>query len=155
MIKKAAATSRIAPLQRIVSYPVRVLVVDDEDAQRTQIATLLDESGYDVMQANGIETALASLQEPWAEVLVLDMHMPNAAGEADRAGLVVLEALAGREICPGVVVLTAEPASPNARAATNLGAAAVLDKAHDLDKLPEQVCNAWFRKKPACDAIGA
>lgn len=155
MTKKTAAYPRMAPLRRIVSNPVRVLVVDDEDAQRMQIATLLDESGYDVMQANSMETAMASLQEPWAEVLVLDMHMPNTAGDADRAGLVVLQALAGRETCPGVVVLTAEPASPNARAATDLGAAAVLDKAHDLDKLPEQVCNAWFRKKPACDAIGA
>jgi DNA-binding NarL/FixJ family response regulator len=118
-------------------------VVDDEDAPRAEIARLLYENGYDVTEANGIESTFARLDETPSEVVVLDMQMPNPNGDAAEAGLVVLRALVGRHMKPAVVILTADATSSIARAARQLGVSSVLNRTQDLEKLPEKVCDAW------------
>lgn len=69
-----------------------VLVIDDDDATRATLRTLLeDEGGYVVLEACDVEIALAQLHEDSRNLVVLfDYRMPRTDGEA-------LMALAERE----------------------------------------------------------
>jgi CheY-like chemotaxis protein len=129
--------------------PVRVLVVDDDNSRRAYLVQFLSEQGFDVKEADGIDTALVQVDQGWPEVMVLDMQMPNPHGDSTEAGLAVMRALVDRRERPGVVVFTADLASPSTEAARELEAVAVIDKAVNLDKLPRveslgwQICAAW------------
>jgi DNA-binding NtrC family response regulator len=107
----------------------------------------LDE--FDVSEADGIESALASMRKSPFDVVVLDMQMPNPEGDADDAGLVVLREIAKGEAKPNVIVFTPGVSAQRARAARKLGAFIVLNKARDLRQLPIQVCAAWLRRLEA------
>ncbi len=59
----------------------RILVVDDEEAVRGVVATMLERSGYATTMADGADAALARLQEGPAYDLVLsDIMMPGTDG---------------------------------------------------------------------------
>ncbi len=60
----------------------RVLVVDDAAFMRMRCARLLNEKGYEVVEAaNGLE-ALQKYREHSPEVVLLDITMPNMDGIA-------------------------------------------------------------------------
>jgi DNA-binding NtrC family response regulator len=148
MIKKSSAPPHIVSLGRVASTTVnpaeiRVLVVDDDSTARaTKIAPLrLD--GFDVSEADGIESTLTSLKKSPVDVVVLDMQMPNSGGDNNDAGLVVLRAIATWDSRPNVIVFTVGATAQQARAARTLGAVAFLNKARDLRNLPLHVCAAW------------
>src|SRR3954470_4811818 len=111
MKKRTATVPQIAPLHRAVSrtvYPseIRVLVVDDDETSRADTVARLEGDGFQVTTADGIASAFASLEQSPVHVMVLDMEMPNPGGEAGDAGLVVLRALARRDVKPRVIVFT-------------------------------------------------
>ena len=59
----------------------RLLVVEDDPAQRSQLAGFLRDLGADVGEAeNGIE-ALAILDEALYDVVISDLRMPGMDGE--------------------------------------------------------------------------
>jgi CheY-like chemotaxis protein len=105
VIKKSSAITHVAPLQKAVTRTVeaaeiRVLVVDDEHVSRAMKVEAMRLGGFDVTEADGIGSALASLQKSPIDVLVLDMQMPNPEGEPGDAGLVVLRAIANSAAKP-------------------------------------------------------
>jgi CheY-like chemotaxis protein len=61
--------------------PHRILVVDDNDAIRENLAELLEAEGYSVSSVADGASALAALQrEPLPHVVVLDLLMPGIDG---------------------------------------------------------------------------
>lgn len=104
--------------------PVRVWIADDHPVVREGVATLLEhEPGFAVagQSAGGRET-LAGLQRTEADVLLLDLEMP------DGDGLDVLRALGERDDPPRVVVFTAYDTDDRIVGAVEAGAAGYLLK---------------------------
>jgi two-component system KDP operon response regulator KdpE len=62
------------------SAPLRVLVVDDEPAIRRFLRTSLTAQGYQVTEAEDGRTALELLKRNPADVLVLDLGLPDVDG---------------------------------------------------------------------------
>jgi two-component system response regulator MprA len=59
---------------------VRVLVVDDDSAVRRSLSTALGRDGYEVLPAEGGNTALAHLAASGVDAIVLDVAMPEPNG---------------------------------------------------------------------------
>lgn len=58
----------------------RVLVVEDEPAQREVLAYNLEAEGFDVSRAENGEEALILVDEDMPDIIVLDWMMPNLSG---------------------------------------------------------------------------
>jgi len=67
--------------QRMSNSPARVLVVDDNEGMRENLAEALAIEGYAVAVAADGEAALARLaEEPLPRVVLLDLMMPGMSG---------------------------------------------------------------------------
>ena len=106
-----------------------ILVVDDEQAQRTVLAGFLRKRGFEVLQAPGVGEALAQVSARLVDLVLTDLRMP------DGTGLDVLNGL--RKINPeiAVVVMTAFGTVASAVDAMKHGASDYLTKPIDLDEL--------------------
>jgi DNA-binding NtrC family response regulator len=56
----------------------RVLLVDDDDAIRNMMSTSLESKGFKVVAVGGVTEALKCIATESFEVLITDLHMPNA-----------------------------------------------------------------------------
>jgi DNA-binding NtrC family response regulator len=79
----------------------RVLVVDDEESQRTALASNIKLWGYTVETAGDGEEALAKLESFDAHVIVTDLNMPRMTGQE------LLKRLRDASDAPPVIVQTA------------------------------------------------
>jgi two-component system NtrC family response regulator len=106
-----------------------ILVVDDEDSQRAVLAGFLRKRGFEVLQAAGVEDALAAVRTRALDLVLTDLRMPG------RDGLALLQEL--RAVNPDVptVVMTAFGTVKTAVDAMKRGAADYLTKPIDLDEL--------------------
>ena len=69
----------------LVEYPMagsrgRLLIVDDERAQRELISSIMKSEGYDVLTARDGLDALNRLVEPLPNVIISDLNMPRMSG---------------------------------------------------------------------------
>jgi DNA-binding response OmpR family regulator len=88
-----------------LAAPIRVLLVEDEFLIRLTLAEALTDAGYDVLEAETADAALALLQaDPSIRVLLTDIQLP---GGLDGLGLVA-QARAGRPSLP-VIYMTGRP----------------------------------------------
>jgi two-component system NtrC family response regulator len=116
-----------------VAEPFRVLVVDDEPAQRELMAGFLARLGHAVAQAaDGREALERARREPF-DLVVTDQRMPGLSG------LEVLAALRGRNPEAAVIVVTAYGTIETAVAAIKAGAVDYLTKPLSLDELRHRV----------------
>jgi DNA-binding NarL/FixJ family response regulator len=60
--------------------PTRLLVVDDHDLFRTGLRTLLEEEGFEVVDAADGSAAVTLGRSFEPDVVVMDMHMPEMSG---------------------------------------------------------------------------
>ena len=61
---------------------VRVLVVDDDAALRRMVTMVLEDAGWDVLEAKDGQEALAAMRSsPSRLVVLLDWKMPNMSGD--------------------------------------------------------------------------
>lgn len=60
----------------------KILVVDDEEAVRHWVAEFLRSEGYDVLEADGAEAAIAAMPGHRLDGFLLDIDMPGASGTA-------------------------------------------------------------------------
>jgi two-component system cell cycle sensor histidine kinase/response regulator CckA len=69
------------PLER---RSIRVLVVDDEPSFRRSLAKLLQANGFQVVEADGADIALTSIDDPQSriDVALIDVVLPNMTGFA-------------------------------------------------------------------------
>jgi DNA-binding NarL/FixJ family response regulator len=110
----------------------RVLIVDDHPLTRDALATLLEQSDFDVVgQASDGDEALELARELRPELVLLDLSMPGVDGLAALPRL--------REAAPEseVVVLTASGTEENLLAAIRGGAAGYLLKSEPPDRILE------------------
>lgn len=125
----ADAKNRSAPSRANRASPV--LIVEDHDDTRAMVADLLSGAGYVVVTAENGRRGLEVLRAASPCLIVLDLTMPIMSGwEFRRAQL----GLADEHLASvPVLVMTALP-NPE-RAAADLGAAGVIPKPLDLDRL--------------------
>jgi len=63
-----------------MNTPPRILVVDDNAANRDIITTRLQTHGYETLQAADGEEALAAVKQHRPDLVLLDVMMPNLDG---------------------------------------------------------------------------
>ncbi len=116
-----------------MAEPWRILVVDDERAQRELVAGFLAKHGFDVIQAASGQAALARFKQEPFDLVLTDQKMP------DRSGLEVLEG--ARAITPetAVIIMTAYGTIETAVGAMKAGAADYLTKPLNLDELLHRI----------------
>jgi two-component system NtrC family response regulator len=115
----------------------RVLVVDDEPAQRELLGGFLARHGYEVVTAADGRSALARFEQDPFDAVLLDQKMP------DLSGLEVLAQVRRRSPETGVIIMTAYGTIETAVQAIKAGAADYLQKPLQLDELLHrlrQVC---------------
>ncbi|MDX1812625.1 MAG: fused response regulator/phosphatase, partial [Gammaproteobacteria bacterium] len=80
---------------------MEVLIVEDEDSVRDQLAILLENMGHRVIQAADGHSAIAAFEEHKPELILMDVVMPDMGGEeATRK----IKALAGNSFVPVIFV---------------------------------------------------
>ncbi|HEU5477787.1 MAG TPA: response regulator [Gaiellaceae bacterium] len=79
--------------------PARVLVVDDEPSIRLLCRVNLELDGYEVLEADTVETARAALADGEIAVVLLDVHL-----HGERSDVLIAECHAQRPPLPVVVV---------------------------------------------------
>ena len=71
-IRLPARASKEAPVPEHV-----ILVVDDEQAQRTVLAGFLRKRGFEVLQAAGVGEALSEVSARLVDLVLTDLRMPD------------------------------------------------------------------------------
>jgi DNA-binding NtrC family response regulator len=105
----------------------KVLVVDDEEVVRASHMRTLAGQSFHVEAAHGGDQALENMQKEQADVVLLDLRMP----EMD--GLATLKTIKERWPDTEVVIITGYPSVYTAREAVRLGAFDYLVKPVDPD----------------------
>ena len=108
---------------------ISILVVEDEEAQRSLLEGLLSKEGYIARAAGDGKTALDAFRNDTFEIVLLDYKLP------DTDGLTLLKAF--KEMNPEVevIMITAFGSIENAVTALKAGAFEYLTKPIDLDDL--------------------
>ena len=123
----------------------RVLVVDDDQDIRDILRFILEDAGYEVLDAGDGARALQLLREcPTRLVVLLDLLMPHPNGIDILTEIVTDPSLQGRH---AYILLTADNASLREKAAPLLTqlAAPVIGKPFDVAKMLEIVASASGR----------
>ncbi len=112
---------------------VKILVVDDEPAQRELVCGFLKKQGYEVVSASSGEQALELFRRQPTELILTDQRMPNLSG------LDLLKA--ARAINPetSVILMTAYGNIDTAVEAMKAGAADYLTKPLHLEELLQKI----------------
>lgn len=106
-----------------------ILIVDDQESLRHFLAKSLQEDGYAVQTAGTIAEGQAQMAQGGADLVLLDMRLP------DGLGLTLLEQLHQREPDLPVIVMTAFGDVQTAVAAMKAGAYDFMTKPFDLEEL--------------------
>ena len=114
----------------------RVLIVDDEKSIRRTLGEFLRKAGYDVVEAEDAETALAQLRAAVFDVVVSDIILPRVNG------VELLRLIQGTAPDVQVVMMTGEPTVETAAEALRLGAADYLFKPIDKAAILRATGNA-------------
>jgi two-component system response regulator HydG len=113
-----------------------VLVVDDDEAHRTMLSTLVGGWGYDVTEADDGSTAIQAVKERSYDLILMDVRMVKVSG---------LEALGQiKSFNPAipVIIMTAYSSVDSAVEALKQGAHDYLTKPLDFDKLKLTIARA-------------
>ena len=121
----------------------RVLIVDDDDANRLVVRTILTGAGYEVHEAGDAFAALDGIDRDTPHAVLLDIKMPGMDG------LGLIENLRRRGVDVPVVVLTGHGDEFTASSCLQAGADAFLDKPPERAKLLLALQGAVARGKLA------
>ncbi len=113
----------------------RVLVVDDSAAVRQSVAFVLDQAGYEIVQAEDGKDALSKLDGQTFHLVITDVNMPNMDGIELTGKIRTLDAY---KFVP-IVVLTTESQEEKMNAGKEAGATGWIVKPFDSDKLLQVV----------------
>ena len=131
---RAAAPRRVAGIKLAGAAP-RVLLVDDQDANRGWLRQLLTLIGFEVREATDGREAVESWQAWKPELVLMDMHMPEMDGyEATRA---IRRRPGGEDVV--IIALSASAFAENRRDVLRNGADDFLGKPVREAKLLEKI----------------
>jgi len=99
-----------------VADKLKVLVVDDEEGLRTILRNELSDHGFEVMEADGGQSAIGQMSVMRPDLVILDVRMPGMDG------LQVLRAIREKDLAGKVIMLTAVGELKVARESVELGA---------------------------------
>ena len=108
---------------------VNLLVVEDEDALRTLLASELEAQGFDVRQAEGGAIALEALDENRFDLVLLDIRLP------DFDGLEILKTIRKNDLAEKVIMLTGVDELKIAKDSLTFGANDFMTKPYDFKNL--------------------
>ena len=106
-----------------------ILVVDDDNAHRTMLRTLVGGWGYDIVEADDGSTAIEKVQEQPFDLILMDVRMLKVSG------LEALERIKAFNPAIPVTIMTAYSSVETAVEALKKGAYDYLTKPLDFDKL--------------------
>jgi DNA-binding NtrC family response regulator len=118
-----------------------ILIIDDENAIRESLETLLEFEGYSVQSAETGEEGLAKIAETPFDLILLDFALP------DRNGLEILADIRSRDPQLAVIMITAYGTVDNAVRAMQSGATNFIQKPWDNEKLLADVRAAVARRR--------
>ena len=116
----------------------RILVVDDSKTQRMLARIVLEDAGYEVLEAEDGDSGVAVASREAPDCILLDLHLPGDSGQD------VLQSLHEKRLSIPVIISSAGVDAKTQSECLALGAAAVIDKPNDsqqLDKLIKSVLN--------------
>jgi CheY-like chemotaxis protein len=131
-----------------VRPPVRVLLVDDDQALRDGVRSYLEQHGYLVIAAPGAPEALSAVFSGAVDIVLSDVHMPGMDG------LELLQWIRSSQASSGipVILVSADTERDTLLEAVKLGATDYLYKPATLDQLLDAVRRALpapLRPSPA------
>ena len=80
MIYECQTVNDDEPRQTAAPAQKRVLIVDDDGSVRDAISSVLQEAGYEVLQAGDGQEALAQFDPKQIDLVLLDLGLPNKSG---------------------------------------------------------------------------
>jgi len=114
----------------------RVLVVDDEPAQREMLKNILNVEGYETFTAADGDDALKILENVKAQIILSDLKMPRMDG------LQLLSAVRGKYPDTIFIIMTAHPSYETRAEALDKGARLYLAKPIDVEELCRHLSEA-------------
>jgi CheY-like chemotaxis protein len=112
----------------------RILLVDDDELVRAALSEVLEHSGFAVTSASDVVQALKRISSETYDVLVTDLHMPEAGD-----GLTVISAMRHANPLAVTLLLTAFPRMEAAAQAILLQADEILVKPMDVTLLVDVI----------------
>jgi CheY-like chemotaxis protein len=119
-----------------LTIPGRVLVVEDDDAIRTMLLTVLEIADYEARGVRNGHDALSVLSEWRPDAIILDLFMPEMDGYE------LLARRSARQDLAAIPVLVVTASTASLPSASRLGVRAVLQKPHDVNHLKSLVAEA-------------
>ncbi len=113
-----------------------ILVVDDEKNARQNIAAFLKKKDYEVLEAETIKAAKKTIGEGSADVVLLDVELPDGLGTS------LLEESAGNFARPPIIMITAHGDIDMAVEAMKNGAHDFLQKPIKFERLEQSIQRA-------------
>ncbi|HWI82862.1 response regulator [Ramlibacter sp.] len=114
-----------------MNHKAKILIVDDEEVVRRSFTRILDSAHCQVKSVEGGAQAAQAMQDDPADVVLLDLRMP------DVDGMTVLRALKQRWPASEVIIVTGDPTIESAKEAVALGAYDYLAKPLGPDQVIE------------------
>ena len=108
---------------------IKLLVVEDEDALRTLLASELESHGFTVQEADGGTVALEALDNDRFNLVLLDIRLP------DIDGLEILKTIRKRNLADKVIMLTGVDELKIAKDSLSYGANDFMTKPYDFRNL--------------------
>lgn len=125
----------------------KILLVDDNGLVLDVMKRILEDKGFEVVSAGGVTEALKLIVNNRFDVLITDLHMPNACD-----GFAVVTAMRHAQPDSVNLVISGFPDVQGAMAAILLDTDEVMVKPVDVEKLSELIRNRLERVRPILKA---
>jgi CheY-like chemotaxis protein len=125
----------------------RVLLADDDEAVRSMLQVALERDGFEVVAVAGVKDALSRIAEENFDVLLSDLHMPQAGD-----GFTVVSAMRHTHPHAVTLVLTGYPALEEALSAIRVQADEILLKPIEINSL-RKLIREKLEHPVACRAL--
>jgi two-component system, NtrC family, response regulator HydG len=129
--------------------PVSILVVDDDQAHRYMLSSMLLEWGWQPTEANDGSTAVTAVLERPFDAILMDVRMTTMDGMA------ALKKIHAFNPAIPVVIMTAYSSVDDAVEAIKIGAHDYLTKPLDFHRLQHTIENALDHRQPEKQSTGA